>query len=385
MLMKTNLVMRFVLKDLDEVTSFDRDGLSLDERFDPDITADENLGRLTISSLDGDLDGDGDLDQLFAYGARSFSIWDENGNLVFDSGSQVAEITAAETPELFNANNGSPDDFDTRSDNKGAEPEAVTVGYIGDRVYAFVGLERAGGGALAYDVTDPTSPKFIQYLRDNEDVAPEGLTFISSDDSPNGQNLLVISNEVSNTIAVYNFIPEVNIYDIQGAGHVSAFEGETVTTTGIVTAVAFNGFYVQDLTGDGDNNTSDAIFIFTDSAPNVSIGDEVKITGIVSEFIPGGEDTGNLSVTQIATPEVSVLSSGNALPPSVIIGNSGRIAPNQVVISPDELPVNLQTESGNFDPENDAIDFYESLEGMRVTIEDAVAVSPTQRFQRLLC
>ncbi|MGF1523106.1 MAG: esterase-like activity of phytase family protein [Leptolyngbyaceae cyanobacterium] len=366
--------------DLADVTSFGRTGLALDERFDPAITADEELGRLTISSLDGDLDGDGDLDQLISYSARSFSIWDENGNQVFDSGDQIAQITAELTPELFNANDGDPEEFDTRSDNKGAEPEAVTVGTVGDKTYAFIGLERAGGGALIYDVTDPTVPEFLQYARADEDIAPEGLSFISSSESPTGVSLLAITNEESSTLAVYEFIPEVAIYDIQGEGHLSAFVGETVATMGIVTAVDFNGFYVQDAAGDDNDNTADGLFIFTGDEPTVSIGDEVELTGAVAEFIPGGADTGNLSITQMAFPDIEVLSSGNNLPEAVVIGQSGRVAPTEIVISDDELPVNLQEDPGNFDPEEDAIDFYETLEGMRVTVEDAVAVSPTRVF-----
>ena len=366
--------------DLGDVTSFGRNGIALDESFDPAITDDAELGRLSISSVDGDLDGDGDLDQLIAYSARSFSIWDENGNQVFDSGDQIAQITAELTPELFNANNGDPEDFDTRSDNKGAEPEAVTLGQVGDKTFAFVGLERAGGGALVYDVTEPTTPEFLQYIRADEDIAPEGLTFIPGADSPTGVSLLAITNEVSSTLAVYEFIPEVAIYDIQGEGHLSAFVGETVATTGIVTAVDFNGFYVQDAEGDGNDNTADGLFVFTNDAPTVSIGDEVELTGDVAEFIPGGADTGNLSITQMAFPDIEVLSSGNDLPEAVVIGQSGRVAPSEIVISDDELPVNLQDDAGNFDPEEDAIDFYETLEGMRITVEDAVAVSPTRVF-----
>lgn len=368
------------LGDLTDVTSFGRSGLTLDESIDPALAEDENLGRLNISSIDGDIDGDGDLDQIFSYGGRSFSIWDENGNQVFDSGSQIAEITAELTPELFNANNGDPDDFDTRSDNKGAEPEAVTVGEIGGVPFAFVGLERAGGGVLVYNLSDPTNPEFVQYVRNDEDIAPEGLTFISAADSPNGQPLLAVANEVSNTLAVYETnVAAATISEIQGAAHVSPLLSELVQTEGIVTAVDFRGFYIQ---GDSDNNdaTSDGLFISTSDAPTVSIGDEVRLFGVVSEFIPGGADTGNLSITQMRDPDVVVLSSDNALPTAVVIGESGRLAPSEVVISNDELPVNLQEEAGSFDPDEDAIDFYESLEGMRVTVEDAVAVSPTRVF-----
>ena len=345
------------------------------------LQADQNLGRLKVSTIDGDLDGDGDFDQLFAYGGRSFSIWDAVGNQVFDSGDQIARITAEQTPDFFNANDGDPGEFDQRSDDKGAEPEAVTVGTVGNRTYAFIGLERAGGGVLVYDVSTPNNPEFLQYIRSDEDIAPEGLTFVSAADSPQGQPLLVVTNEESSTVAVYEFTPPLKIYDIQGEGHRSALIGQTVSTAGIVTAVAFNGFYLQDAEGDGNDNTSDGIFVFTGDTPDFAVGDELALTGEVAEFIPGGTDTGNLSITQLTNiADTTVLSSDNDLPEAVVIGESGRLSSNTTVISDDELPVNLQTDPGEFDPENDAIDFYESLEGQRVTIEDAVAVSPTRVF-----
>jgi 2',3'-cyclic-nucleotide 2'-phosphodiesterase (5'-nucleotidase family) len=167
--------------------------------------------------------------------------------------------------------------------------------------------------------------------------------------------------------------------DIQSAAHRSPLLGEVAQTVGIVTGVAFNGFYLQDL-GDGDDATADGIFVFTGEQPTVRVGDETQALGTVSEFIPGGASSGNLSVTQLSSSEVVVLSTGNPLPAAVVIGQSGRIAPDEIVISDDELSVNLQSSPGNFDPQADAIDFYESLEGMRVSVEDAIAISPTQVF-----
>ena len=112
------------------------------------LQADEVLGRLNVTNaplLNGDIDGDGDVDQLLAYGARSFSILDETGTMVFDSGDALERIIAAEFPELWD---------DGRSDNKGPEPEGVTVGVVGDKAYAFVGLERSNI-TLIFDVTNP--------------------------------------------------------------------------------------------------------------------------------------------------------------------------------------------------------------------------------------
>jgi predicted extracellular nuclease len=174
-------------------------------------------------------------------------------------------------------------------------------------------------------------------------------------------------------------LAQVAIYDIQGAGHISPFDGQVVTTTGVVTAIAFNGYYVQDAAGDSDDATSDGLFVFQfGSIP--SVGDLTQLTGSVSEFIPGGAATGNLSTTQMSFPGITVLSSGNPLPAPVIIGSSGRVPPNIDVISSSELPVNLQNVPGTFNPDDDGIDFYESLEGMLVTVEDPVAVSATRTF-----
>ena len=160
------------------------------------------------------------------------------------------------------------------------------------------------------------------------------------------------------------------IYEIQGAAQTSPLNGSQVTTTGIVTAVDTNGFYLQDPSGDGDNATSDGIFVFTSSAPGVSVGDELEVAGTVSEFTPGGTDTGNLSTTQISSPTINTLSTGNALPDAVIIGNGGRIPPSESI---DDTP-------NSYNPDADGIDFFESLEGMRVTAQNAVAVGGTTRF-----
>ncbi|PJI84336.1 hypothetical protein BC777_3878 [Yoonia maricola] len=181
--------------------------------------------------------------------------------------------------------------------------------------------------------------------------------------------------------------PRLTIMEIQGAGHVSGLTSATpldpttgtgsglVTTGGIVTAVDTNGFYMQDPDGDGDIATSDAIFVFTGTVPAVTIGDAVDVSGTVSEFYPGGQSTGNLSTTQISgDPEVTVLSSGNALPAAVILGADGRPLPTET-IEDDGFT--------SFDPETDGIDFWESLEGMLVTAPQPVAVSGTNGFGEL--
>ncbi|WP_413165990.1 endonuclease/exonuclease/phosphatase family protein [Capilliphycus salinus ALCB114379] len=176
------------------------------------------------------------------------------------------------------------------------------------------------------------------------------------------------------------------IYDIQGASQTSPFvnvdfnnlpantfsiTGDTVVTTGIVTAVDSNGFYLQDPSGDGNIATSDALFVFTGSNPNVTIGDELQVEGTVAEFFPGDTDTRNLPTTQISNPTITTLSTGNPLPDAVIIGSGGRVPPTE----------NIDDDAfASFDPTTDGIDFFESLEGMRVTAENAVAIAPTNGF-----
>ena len=153
--------------------------------------------------------------ELYAYGARSFSIWSETGERVFDSGSEFERITASLIPDNFNSNNDE-NAFDNRSDDKGPEPEAVTVGTINGQTFAFIGLERVGG-IMVYNVTNPQNPEFVQYLNNRDfsasqtdlengmagDLGPEGLAFIAADDSPNGKPMLVVGNEVSGTTTLY--------------------------------------------------------------------------------------------------------------------------------------------------------------------------------------
>jgi predicted extracellular nuclease/ABC-type phosphate transport system substrate-binding protein len=166
----------------------------------------------------------------------------------------------------------------------------------------------------------------------------------------------------------------VRIRNIQGAAHISPLNGQTVTSVpGIVTAVRTNGFYFQDPTPDSDDATSEGVFVFTSTAPTVSVGQSVLVSGTISEFIPGGATSGNLSTTEITSPSISVLSSGNPLPAPIVIGNGGRIAPNQVI---EDDATNVNT-NGVFDPATDGIDFYESLEGMRVQVNNAVATKGT--------
>ncbi|MFB2638386.1 choice-of-anchor I family protein [Shewanella bicestrii] len=181
------------------------------------------LARLKVTKSMGDDDNDGDYDKIVSFGARSFSIWTADGQQVFDSGSDFERITAALLGNNFN-NNNEENRGDSRSDDKGPEPEALALGKIGQKLYAFIGLERTSG-FMIYDVTNPFDVHFVDYVvnRDFEadfsidtdtgevkgdaslagDLGPEGMKFVSAEKSPNGQPLLIIGNEVSGTTSVY--------------------------------------------------------------------------------------------------------------------------------------------------------------------------------------
>jgi predicted extracellular nuclease len=169
------------------------------------------------------------------------------------------------------------------------------------------------------------------------------------------------------------------IHDIQGASHISPLAGKPVETAGIVTAKSTNGFWIQEPSAgvDADVATSEGIFVFTGGAPTVAVGDAVEVNGLVTEFRPGGSAQPNLTTTELTSPTPTVQSSGNALPGPQIVGIGGRIAPGMVI--EDDAGENVET-GGVFDPASDGIDFYESLEGMRLQLNNAVASGPTSDF-----
>lgn len=162
-----------------------------------------NLGRLQLSNATGDTDGDGDFDQIHALGARSFSIWNSSFAQIFDSGDQLEQITAAQNPTGFNSD-GTTASFDTRSDNKGPEPEGVTTGLVNGVLYAFIGSERTGD-ILVYDISNPATPVFKQYIDNPADLQVEGILFVPAEQSPTGKALVIVSAEISRTISVYEF------------------------------------------------------------------------------------------------------------------------------------------------------------------------------------
>ena len=198
-------------------------GMTADEI--EEFQADENAGRLKITTAFGLNEEKNCYEDLYTYGGRSFSIFTADGTRVFDSGAEFEELTAKLLPEYFNTNH-TENEFESRSDDKGPEPEGVALGEINGRTYAFVGFERLGG-VMVYDITDPAKPAYTAYINNRDfsinmeelaeegddavkaglekvgDLGAEGLTFVPAKDSPNGENLLIVGNEVSGTTTVF--------------------------------------------------------------------------------------------------------------------------------------------------------------------------------------
>ncbi len=138
--------------------------------------------------------------ELYSFGARSFSIWDDKGALVFDSKNELSKLASKFEPLLFNMDDG---EMDGRSGNKGVEPEALTLGEVNDKTYAFIGLERQSA-IVVYDITTPEKSKFVRYINTKtDDISPEGMKFVKAEDSPTGTALLLVAFEVSGSTVVY--------------------------------------------------------------------------------------------------------------------------------------------------------------------------------------
>ncbi len=175
---------------------------TLNAYYDGDAARDEALGRLEISTIDGDVDHDGDIDLVHTIGSRSCSIWNAaTGQRVFDSGSDFERITAEMIPLTFNAESD-PASFDSRSDNRGPEPEGLAITEINERVIAFVGLERSDV-ILAYDITIPAESHTVGFVttqgQPGHGVAPEGLCIVEHE----GERYLIVSSEASRTVEVF--------------------------------------------------------------------------------------------------------------------------------------------------------------------------------------
>ncbi len=253
-------------------------------------------GRLNITTKLGDIDNDGDLDELYSLGGRSFSIFNgTTGALVFDSGDDFERILSTHPTyaNLFNASNTSGAAVaKNRSDDKGPECEGVTVAEINGEYFAFASLERIGG-VMIYNITDPTNPVYVGYHNNRSfasngpDRGAEGMIYIDAANSPNGNSIMLLANEISSTITVYqiNTCKEkagVNITSTNGitfcAGDSSSLY--TLQSTGVNYQWYQNG---NILAGESDTlltvNTAGNYAVLYTSAPNACYdSSSVKVT-----------------------------------------------------------------------------------------------------------
>lgn len=287
-----------------------------------ELQTDENLGRLLVTNTRGQGEA-GDYEELYAYGGRSFAIWDTEGNLVFESGDELEQITAELLPDQFNSDNEANDTFDQRSDDKGPEPEGLVVGEVEGTPYAFIGLERIGG-VVAYNVSDPTNPKFVDYINTRNfegdaeagtagDLGPEGLTFISPEDSPTGNALISVAYEISGSTSVYEFDPEAETTEVATEPVFGSLEGEVLEVEGSneLIFVGEGDDLVDASLGEGDNRIygdgSDDIFILGtgDRLVGAAGADRFFVTNGGDNTITGGAGADQFWITSAELPETA--------------------------------------------------------------------------------
>jgi predicted extracellular nuclease len=255
------------------------------------------------------------------------------------------------------------------------------------------------GGPQSFTL-DP-APDFAAGESCTVTVAAAQISDLDTDDPP---DTMAADYTFGFSAAASSPAATIRIHDIQGAGHISplvstvndnsiSLGASVAAVPGIVTAVGANGFWMQDPEADANPATSEGIFVFTGaSGAKPAVGDSVTVTGRAAEFRPGCTSTSctasssgwnNLTTTEITGASGSPLSwtlvsSGNPLPAPTVIGVGGRIPPTATI--EDDTNGSIETTPNTFDPENDGIDFYESLEGMRVQVNDALVTGPTNNF-----
>lgn len=238
-----------------------------------ELKSNARLGRLTVSNapgLRGDTNNDGLIDRILMYGGRSFSILDSNGNMIYDSGDDIETTIAGIGSPLFD---------DSRSDNKGPEPEGIAIGVIDGRTYAFVGLERHRS-IIVYDVTNPAAVTQAGVVSFPEDQNPEGIAFISAKDSPNGIPMIAVTNETSNTLTLFNIQPAnftlqlVHLSD----GEAGLLAAQTAPNLAALVD-AFDDQYTNTLILSGGDNFIPSPFLNAGTDPSLSAVPSIGLTG----------------------------------------------------------------------------------------------------------
>jgi VCBS repeat-containing protein len=255
----------------------------------------------------------------------------------------------------------------TRNDAGGA----FTVDFATHDGTATAGSDyEAAQGTLTFAAGGPASQTVSVVIHGDTQVEGNETFTLALTNLQNTQGVAAIANGAGTGTILNDDVHVVKTYEIQGAAHTSPLLGQHVVTEGVVTAVdttGSRGFWIQDQTGDGNDATSDAVFAFTNAAPAVHAGDLVRVDGTVNEF--QGSDTNNLTITEVGSSNANVTVEGTGFTVApTIIGDGGRHIPTEVIDN-DHFTT--------FDPGQDAVDFYESIEGMLVTVKNAQAVDAT--------
>ena len=324
-------------------------------------TADNTLRRKP-TVLGGDANGADTFDPAAEWDGFAQNTFGGLGTHTIIEGDQPPTVTST-TP----TNDATEVALDTNVTVTFSEGVAVTGSWF-DLSCTTSGMHTAAvsGGPTTFTL-DPDAD-FVDGEACTVTIAASQVTDLDTDDAPD-----TMAADFS-----FSFTTPVEINDVQGASHLSPLAGRLVSgLAGVVTAKLGNGFYLQDGTPDPNDATSEAIFVFTSSSPTVDMGDDVRVGGRVAEFRPGGAASTNLTTTEITSPTISVLSGGNALPAATVLGAGGRIPPNMAIEN--DATGSVET-SGVFDPAEDGIDFYESVEAMRVRVNNALVVGPRNSF-----
>lgn len=237
-------------------------------------------------------------------------------------------------------------------------------------------------------LTSGTNDADIYYTLNGEDPTTEDLLYdgpITITEETTIKAIAMKDGLKNSEIREYHYTllseaGEVEIYDIQGSAHISPYEGQVVRgVSGIVTHTKNNGFYFQSKESDGDVNTSEAVFVYR-SGHNVQVGDDVRVDGTVDEYGEQGyDDNDDLTTTQLYASSVEIVSSSNDLPDPIVIGVD-RDIPEVLVADEDIYDI---YDADTFNAEENALDFYESLEGMLIEIPGQVTVTGPQKYNEL--
>jgi hypothetical protein len=284
-------------------------GLTLD----PTVFVDQNilksnffLGRLNATNRTGDIDNDGDIDEIHVYGSRGFSVWDENGTLLYNSGNLLEQIIANHPTfsTIFNATNSNSVTAKNRSDDKGPEIEGVTVANIDGDNILFASSERIGGVFL-FNIDNPLAPRYIGYYNNRTTTLPsgpdrgaEGIVYIPASASPNGNDLVILANEISSTLSIYqiNTCASLSGTDLTFTPNDSICAGTNVTFSTTVGANTNLQWLVNNTNIGGATGTSTIV----NTAGNYSLA--VQNTALLCS-----DTTAATTITIIANPTASII------------------------------------------------------------------------------